>query len=114
MAEDHLIRRTLSDILLDPASTDSITLKNENGVSVTFEQVAVIPLFDNELQEDRLFVILKTKGEFCGSKPGEWNGFVFLLDQDENGQDVLKLVQNQKLIDHVYEKFEEIVNTPKA
>ncbi|MCD8195230.1 MAG: hypothetical protein LUD22_02925 [Coprobacillus sp.] len=114
MSEEKTINRSLSDILLDPDSKEPITLKNENGLSVVFEQVAVIPLYDNDIEEDRLFVMLKTKGEFCGSTPGEWNGFVFLLDSDESGQEVLKLIQNQKLIDRVYEKFEELVNTSKA
>lgn len=83
--------------LLDENNTDPIVLYDENDQEVEFEQIAIIPL------NDSLYAILKPVEEMEGV--GEDEAVVFALETDEEGDEVLSVVEDDAEIDAVFDEY---------
>ena len=88
------------DKLLDEENDDPITLYNENGDEVQFDQVAVIPM------DDVVYVIL------CPITPmegvGEDEGVVFAIEEKDD-EECLTLITEDEIIDKVFAEYEALV-----
>ena len=91
------------DALFDENNCDPIVLFSENGEEVSFEQIALIPI------EEKMYAILKPVVPIEGL--GENEGLVFSIEvNEENGEEFLVLVADEKIIDAVFEIYDELVN----
>lgn len=86
------------DMLLDPDNESPITLVNEEGALIKFDQIAIIPL------KDMLYAILKPITKIEGV--GEDEALVFSVDVEE---DTLEIVNDFKLVDKVFDKYYELL-----
>lgn len=86
--------------LFDENNTDPITLYNEAGEAVSFEQIAIIP------QNEQVYVILRPVLPMEGL--GEDEALVFVVTEvgDEEG---LVLVDDDDIIDAVFEVYERLL-----
>lgn len=89
------------DILLDDDNHDNITLYDDKENPVEFEQVAVIPLGDEENGE--LYCILKPASKLEGIKDNE--AIVFHVIEDEDGVADLEVEMDDKIAEQVFEEF---------
>lgn len=85
------------DMLLDENNSEPIVLYNEKDEPVAFEQIALIVL-----QGDP-YAILKPVDEYQGVAEDE--ALVFLLDEDENGDRMLVVVEDDGVVDAVFEEY---------
>ena len=91
------------DALFDENNCDPIVLFSENGEEISFEQIALIPI------EEKMYAILKPVVPIEGL--GENEGLVFSIEvNEENGEEFLVLVADEKIIDAVFEIYDELVN----
>lgn len=89
------------DALYDENNNDVIILFNEKGEEVAFEQIALIP------RPDCVYVILKPVAPIEGL--GEDEGLVFSIQPDDEGNDVLVLTTDEKIIDEVFAVYDQLV-----
>lgn len=109
--ENKVEKKSPIDSLFDENDTDPISLFNEKGEKVMFEQIALIPLGDN------IYAILKPteKMEFIGDD----EALVFEVVQKENEKDgtveeYLNLVSDIDTIDKAFEQYNKLVDEEKA
>ncbi len=94
------------DALFDEDNNDPILLYNQNGEAISFEQIAIIPLKGN------IYAILKPVQPIDGI--GEDEGLVFAIEQGESdAQDYLTLVTDEKIIDDVFEIYDDLIESEK-
>ena len=93
---------SLKDQIFDMENNDNVVLQDENGNTIEFYQVAMIPhLLKN-------YVILKPTEKVEGI--GEDEAVVFLVkDVPDNDDIYLEVVQDEDLIDTVFGKFEDML-----
>jgi len=85
------------DMLYDEENSDNITLYDESGNAVEFEQIALIPL------EELSYVILKPlDGDAAGIADDE--AIVFAI-RETDGETELLVVQEDDIIDAVFEEY---------
>ena len=90
------------DCLYDEDNNDIIFLQNEKGEQIGFEQIAIIPL------HEKIYAILKPVEKMEGV--GEDEGLVFSIeDSNEGGQEYLSLVVDEKIIDDVFDVYEDLI-----
>ncbi len=90
------------DALYDEDNYDDIILLNERGEEIVFEQIALIP------KKEATYVILKPRNPIEGV--GEDEGLVFSVEENsDTGDEYLKLVTDEKIIDEVFEVYDELV-----
>ena len=82
--------------ILDENNTDPISLYNENGEQVSFEQIAVIPL------DGTVYVMLKPITPVTGV--GEDEALVFEITEIED-EDALVIVDREEDVDAVFEEY---------
>lgn len=99
---------SLLDILLDPDNQDPISLMDENGVQIKFDQVAVIPYEVDG--ERRLYVILKPLDKVEGVADDE--AVVFRCVDNDDG-DVILNVENNEIGEAVFNEFYKLVEKAK-
>jgi len=99
------------DCLFDENDTSAISLFNEKGEEVKFEQIALIPL------NDKIYAILKptNKMEFIG----EDEALVFEVVQNEDEKDgsveeYLNLVSDIDTIDKAFAEYNKLVDDEEA
>lgn len=109
--EEEIVKVDLLDVLLDENNTAPIYMLDGNGNQLKFDQVAVIPY-----GEDDLYCILKPVTKIPGVKDDE--AIVFLVDEDEDGEAVLKVETREdvaiSIFDQYYNLVEEEANKKKA
>lgn len=88
--------------LLDENDLGTIVLYDENDKEVEFEQIAIIPL------ENEVYAILKPVLEMEGVADDE--AIVFLLDADEESEDVLSVVEDDAIIDAVFDAYYKLLD----
>lgn len=88
--------------LLDENDLGTIVLYDENDQEVEFEQIAIIP-YENEV-----YAILKPVEEMEGVADDE--AIVFLLDADEESDEVLSVVENDAIIDAVFDAYYKLLD----
>lgn len=89
------------DQIFDENDSDNIVLHNEKGQAVEFEQIAVIPLHG-----EALYVILRPVVTLPGLAEDE--ALVFAI-VSEYGEEVLKLVEEDAVIDEVFAEYYELL-----
>lgn len=102
----------LLDVLLDKDNKDPIVLMDEKGNQLTFEQVAIIPYGETE-DDKQLYVVLKPLDKIEGIEDDE--AVVFLVDQDKNGNTILRVEENEEVAITVFDKYYDLLEeaTPK-
>ena len=88
--------------LLDDNDLGTIVLFDENDKEVEFEQIAIIPY------EDEVYAILKPVKEMEGVAEDE--AIVFLLDADDDSDDVLSVVEDDAIIDAVFDAYYKLLD----
>lgn len=84
------------DQILDDNNTDNIVLYNEEGESIEFEQIALIPL------DGDTFVILHPVDQLEGMNEDE--ALVFGIE-NVDGEDTLVIVEDEDVVDAVFEEY---------
>lgn len=82
------------DKLFDEENTEPIYLYDENDKEIAFEQVAVIP------KDEEVFVILKPIEPMEGVEEDE--ALVFVIGEDENGEETIELLQDEEEVDEIF------------
>ena len=94
------------DVLLDPNNYDNVVLYNDKDEPVEFEQIAIIPL------DDKTYVILQpVDRNDIGIEEDE--AFAFEIVEDEEKGDSLLLVEDDVLIDRVFDAYKDLYKTGK-
>lgn len=88
------------DILCDENNTDPITLYNERGEALAFEQIALIPLDGGE------YVILKPVEQLAGMGADE--ALVFAIIRSQQGTS-LEIVVEDAIIDAVFDVYDRLL-----
>lgn len=88
------------DLLLDENNSDNITLYDENGDGVEFEQIAVIPM------DEKVYAILRPIEAFEGMKDDE--ALVFNIEEVDD-EEVLVVTEDDKVIDKVFNQYYEML-----
>lgn len=96
---------TAIDALFDPNNEENIVLYNEKDEAVEFEQIAIIP------QGDDVFAILRPTAKIDGVADDE--AFVFEVVEDEENNDTLRLVEDDKIIDAVFADYNKLLDEEK-
>ena len=84
------------EMLYDDNNTDNITLYNEEGEAIEFEQIALIPL------DERDFAILRPVEAPEGM--GEDEAYVFAIEEVDGEEDLI-LVEDDDIVDAVFEEY---------
>lgn len=94
------------DALFDANNNENITLYNEKDEPVDFEQIAIIPL------NDRVYAILRPVEKVEGIAEDE--AFVFEVVEDEENGDSLRLIEDDSVIDAVFEDYNKLLDEQDA
>lgn len=96
------------DILLDEDNHDPITLVDEDGRKIDFEQIAVVPLTDSRGCKN-LYCVLKPIDCIDGIAYDE--AIVFRVDCNEEGQSIVCVERDEEtaitVFEHYYDLLEE-------
>lgn len=84
------------DILLDESNREPITLTDDFGKTISFEQIAVIP------HDNKIYCVLKPVDKLEGVEDDE--AIVFYVDQDDDGYG-LRVEADEKAALSVFEKY---------
>ena len=110
-----MAKTDLLDVLLDPDNHDPITLVDEDGTVMRFEQIAIVPIDktdaaeldpERELTKD-LFCILKPIDKISGVADDEAIVFRVLIDDDMNA--VVRIEDDHDLAAKVFDKYLEML-----
>lgn len=93
------------DVLLDQDNKEPIVLVDEAGKQLTFEQVAVIPY--EVRKEKRLYCVLKPLDKIEGI--GDDEAIVFVVDQDKDGNSVIKVEEDEEVAIAVFDKYYDLL-----
>ena len=100
------------DCLFDEDNTDPISLYNEKGEEVQFEQIALIPL------DEKIYAILKPMKEIEGVGEDEALAFEIVETEEdaETGEhsEYLELVGDIDIIDKVFEVYNKLMDEEEA
>ena len=88
------------EAIFDENNTDNVVLYNADDEAVEFEQIAIIPLDDED------YAILRPVEPLEGMKEDE--ALVFVLQEDEEGEKELVIVQDEKIIDKVFDIYDDL------
>lgn len=97
----------LLDVLLDKDNRDPIVLMDENGRSISFEQVAIIPMHDVKL----LYVVLKPIDRIDGIADDE--AIVFLVVPDKNGNTILRVEEDEQICIAVFNMYYDMLEAAR-
>ena len=100
----------LLDILLDKDNKEPITLMDEKGKQISFEQIAMI--VHEVKKEKKLFAILKPIDKIEGL--GENDAIVFLVDQDKDGNTILKIEEDEDVAMDVFDEYYDLLEEEVA
>ena len=89
------------DKLYDENNNDNVTLYNEHGEPVEFEQIAIIPI------EDNVYFILRPVTKIEGV--GEDEGLVFVVEKNDDGSELMSLITDADIIDAVFDIYDSLV-----
>lgn len=90
--------------ILDENNTDNVILYDPDQKPIEFEQIAVIPLEDENSGEQTLYTIMIPITPMQGV--GEGEGVLFKIDQQKRDLDI---VRDEAVIDHVLEVYERLI-----
>lgn len=87
--------------ILDENNNENIILFDDENKPIEFEQVAVIPLEDN----DKLYAILIPVTPMQGV--GEGEGVLFVIDEENND---IQIEHDEEIIDKVYTIYQSLLS----
>lgn len=93
------------DVLLDPDNKEPITLVDQDGRVLAFEQVAVIP--HDKRGEKCLFAVLKPLDKIKGIADDE--AIVFCVDIDDDGNSNIVVEEDEEVAIAVYNEYIELL-----
>lgn len=97
--------KTVFEQLFDPEDASNVVLYDENEQPVEFEQIAIIPI------KEEVYAVLRPVKKMEGLE--EDQAIVFLLDETNEGDEVLSVVDNDETIDLVFEEYERLFREQK-
>lgn len=100
--EEEIVKVDILDVLLDENNTAPIYMYDETGRQLKFEQVAVIPYGEQDL-----YCILKPLTQLDGIADDE--AIVFKVDEDENGEAILRVETNEEIAIAVFDQYYNLV-----
>lgn len=89
------------DILLDRDNREPVTLADERGRAITFEQVAVIPY------NGKIYCVLKPIDCIDGVADDE--AIVFRVDENEDGYNIICLERNESIALTIFERYYDLL-----
>ena len=92
--------KSVFDKILDPEDNTNIILDGDNDEEVEFEQYAVIPY------NDKVYAILRPVKKM--KDLDEDTGLVFELEESEEGEEILNIVEDNQIIDAVFDIYENL------
>ncbi len=92
--------KTVFEKLFDEKDDSNIVLYDEEEKAVEFEQCAIIPI-----KED-VYAILKPVKPMKGL--GKDEALVFLLEETEEGEQLLTIVEDNDIIDLVFAEYDKL------
>jgi len=92
--------KTVFEKLFDEKDDSNIVLYDENEEAVEFEQCAIIPI------KEQVYAILKPVKKMEGLDVDQ--GLVFLLEETEEGEELLTVVDDEDIIDIVFEEYDKL------
>lgn len=98
--KENLKKVDIMDVLLDENNTAPIHMFDNKGKTISFDQIAVIPL------GEELYCILKPITPVPGIKDDE--AIVFKVNEGEDGS-FLEVVENSDIAIEVFEKYYDLV-----
>lgn len=111
MSEEIKEEKSPIDQIFDEDDNSPITLYNEKGEKVEFEQIAVIPL-----EDEKVYAILKPLKQIEGL--GEDEALVFEIveadENDEDGEEGLTLVTDIDVMDKVFAVYNKLMDEEEA
>lgn len=93
----ELVEISILDALLDPENDDTITLTDDENNQFVFDQVAVVP------HENNIYALLAPHDHIEGI--GEDEAVVMKVFTNENGEELLETIVDDKLLDVIFEKY---------
>lgn len=93
-------KKGLLETILDPDNTEPIVLVDEEGSSINFEQVAVIPY------QEKLYVILKPIDKIDGVADDE----AIVFSVDEKGDGMLSVENDEETAVAVFDEYYKLVD----
>ena len=94
------------DKIFDENNNDNIVLYNNKGEPVEFEQICIVP------RKQHFYCILKPVVKMEGV--GEDEGLVFVLNTNEQGEEILNIVTDEKIIDEVFDVYFKLLEETNA
>ena len=94
--ENEELEMNVLDMLFDEENEDDITIYDEDGNPVAFEQIALIPW------NGSIYAILKPVEPVDGMADDEALVFVIV---EEDGEEVLAIVEDETAIDAVFDEY---------
>lgn len=111
MSEEIKEEKSPIDQIFDEDDNSPITLYNEKGEKVEFEQIAVIPL-----EDEKVYAILKPLKQIEGL--GDDEALVFEIveadENDEDGEEGLTLVTDIDVMDKVFAVYNKLMDEEEA
>lgn len=95
--KNDLVEISILDALLDPKNDDTITLTDDENNQFEFDQVAVVP------HENEIYALLTPHDHIEGI--GEDEAVVMKVYTNENGEEVLESIVDDKLLDVIFDKY---------
>ena len=92
--------KTVFEKLFDEKDESNIVLYDENEQPVEFEQCAIIPV------KEQVYAILRPVKKMEGLS--EDQGLVFLLEETDEGEELLTVVDDEDIIDIVFEEYDKL------
>lgn len=92
--------KSVFDKLLDAEDNSNIVLYDESEKEVEFEQIAIIPI------KEEVYAILRPIEKLGDLE--EDQALVFLLEQTEEGEELLTVVEDDDIIDLVFEEYDKL------
>ena len=89
------------DVILDESNVDPITLQDDKGNRISFEQVAVVPY------KEKIYAILKPIDKIEGIAEDE--AIVFVADESVSPT-VLRVEQNQEIAVKIFDEYYNLVD----
>jgi len=92
--------KSVFDKLLDPNDESNIILYDEKEEEVEFEQIAIIPV------KEEVYAILKPVKKLDGLEDDQ--ALVFSLEETEEGEELLNVVEDDDIIDIVFDEYDKL------
>ena len=94
------------DKIFDENNNDNVILYNSKDEPVEFEQICIVP------RKQRFYCILKPVVKMEGV--GEDEGLVFVVNTNEQGEEILNIVTDEKIIDEVFDVYFKLLEDANA